>query len=108
VLSSSWGSGDGGGSDVGAASVAHGRAVAGRLRVGVMVHCHHICWRCAIGAAGSRRRDGRGALATVATVRELVKVQAAGKFGLLQVCSDMFVRHLLHAGLKEVVFLEPS
>jgi hypothetical protein len=42
----------------------------------------------------------------MASVGQLVEVKAAGKLGLLEVCSDVLVRHLLHAGLKEIVFLE--
>jgi hypothetical protein len=97
---------DGRGPDVGTTVVAHGRAVTGRLRVRIVVHGHAVCLGLAGGATGSGRGHGRGSLAAVATVRELVKVQPTGKLCLLEVCSDMLVRHLLHAGLEEVVLLE--
>lgn len=42
----------------------------------------------------------------MAPVRQLMVVQTAGKLSLLQVCGNVLVRHLLHAGLQEVVFLE--
>jgi hypothetical protein len=42
----------------------------------------------------------------MASVGQLVEVEAAGKLGLLEVCSNVLVRHLLHAGLKEIVFLQ--
>jgi hypothetical protein len=38
-------------------------------------------------------------------MRKLVVVQATGKLGLLEVCSNVLVGHLLHAGLKKVGFL---
>jgi hypothetical protein len=105
VLSTRGRSADGRGPDVGAAVVAHGRAVTGRLRVRIVVHGHAVGLGLAGGAAGSGRGHGRGSLAAVATVRELVKVQAASKLGLLEMGSDMLVRHLLHAGLKEIILL---
>jgi hypothetical protein len=39
-------------------------------------------------------------------VGKLVEVQAACKLSLLEVCSNVLVRHLLHAGLKQIVLLE--
>lgn len=42
----------------------------------------------------------------MASVRQLVEVEAAGKLRLLEVSSNVLVGHLLHAGLEEVVFLE--
>lgn len=44
----------------------------------------------------------------MATVRQLMVVQAARQLGLLQMSSNMFVRHLLHAGLEEVVLLQDA
>jgi hypothetical protein len=41
----------------------------------------------------------------MASVGELVVVETAGQLGLLEVCSDVLVGHLLHAGLEEIVFL---
>ena len=38
-------------------------------------------------------------------MRKLMKMQTARQFGLLEVCGDMLVRHLLHAGLEKVGFL---
>lgn len=38
-------------------------------------------------------------------MRQLVEMEAAGKFSLLEVCSNVLVGHLLHAGLEEVGFL---
>jgi hypothetical protein len=91
--------------DVGATIVAHWGGVAGRLRVRVVFHCHGVSRGLAGRAARSGRGDGRSTLAAVAAVRELVEVQTASKFGLLEVCSNMLVGHLLHTGLKEVVLL---
>jgi hypothetical protein len=91
--------------DMGAARVAHGGAVARRLRVGVLLGNHAIGGRGAGGAARGGRGHGVVALAAVAAVRELVVVQAAGKLSLLEVGSNVLVWHLLHAGLKKVVFL---
>jgi len=71
-----------------------------------MVYCHCISRGCTRGAARGRGGHRRGALATVATVRQLMEVQAAGKLGLLEVCSNVLVGHLLHAGLEEVVLLD--
>jgi hypothetical protein len=90
---------------MGAARVAHGGAVARRLRVGVLLGNHAIGGRGAGGAARGGRGHGVVALAAVAAVRELVVVQAAGKLSLLEVGSNVLVWHLLHAGLKKVVFL---
>jgi hypothetical protein len=39
------------------------------------------------------------------SVGQLVEVKAAGKLGLLEMCSNVLVRHLLHTGLEEIVFL---
>jgi len=91
--------------DVGASVVAHGRAVTRRLGVGVVVHGHSISWGCARGATGVRGRHRRGALAAVAAVRQLMEMQAAGKLGLFEVSSNVFVGHLLHAGLEKVGLL---
>jgi hypothetical protein len=41
----------------------------------------------------------------MATVRELVVVQAACKLGLLEMCCNVLVGHLLHASLEKVGFL---
>jgi hypothetical protein len=41
----------------------------------------------------------------VAPVRELMIVQTAGQFRLLQMCSDMFVGHFLHPSLEKIAFL---
>ena len=41
----------------------------------------------------------------MASVGELVVVQTACKFGLLEMSSNVLVGHLLHAGLKKVGFL---
>jgi hypothetical protein len=106
VLSTSRGGGDGCGPNVRAAVVAHWRAMTGWLGVRVVVNSHGICRRGTGGAARGGWRDRWSALAAVAAVRKLVKVQAASKLGLLEVCSDMLVWHLLHTGLKEVVFLK--
>ena len=40
------------------------------------------------------------------TVRELVVVQAACELSLLEMGCNVFVGHLLHAGLKKVVLLD--
>ena len=79
--------------------------MARRLRVGVLLGNHAIGSRSARGAARGGRRHRVVALAAVAAVRELVVVQAAGKLSLLEVGSNVLVWHLLHAGLKKVVFL---
>jgi hypothetical protein len=39
-------------------------------------------------------------------MRELMKMQAAGKFSLLEVRSNVLVRHFLHPGLEEIVLLQ--
>jgi hypothetical protein len=91
--------------DMRAARVAHGGAVTRRLRVDILLGDHAIGGRSAGGAARSGGGYRAVALAAVAAVGELVVVQAAGKLSLLEVCSNMLVRHLLHAGLEEVVFL---
>lgn len=70
-----------------------------------MVHCHLISRRLAGGAARGRRRNGRGALTAMASVRQLVVVQTAGQLGLLEVGGNVLVGHLLHACLKQVVLL---
>lgn len=90
---------DGHGPHMGAASIAHRRSMAGGLRVGVVLHGHAVVGLTS-GAARSHRRDGRGALAAVAAVRELVEMQAAGQLSLLQVGSNVLVGHLLHTGLE--------
>ena len=41
----------------------------------------------------------------MATVRQLVVVQAAGKLGFLEMRGNVLVGHLLHAGLEEIVLL---
>lgn len=41
-------------------------------------------------------------------MRELVVVQAAGELGLLEVRSDVLIRHLLEACLEQVDFLQVS
>jgi hypothetical protein len=68
--------------------------------------------------AGAGHRDGHdgrdvgagrargGALATVAAVGELVVVETASQLGLLEVSSNVLVRHLLHASLEQVHFLK--
>jgi hypothetical protein len=78
----------------------HGGAVARRLRVAVVVN-----GRLANGAERGYRRHRRGAAAAVAAVGQLVEVQTAGKLSLLEVQGNVLVRHLLHAGLKQVVLL---
>lgn len=105
VLGAAGRGGDGVGADMGTASVAHGRAVAGRLRVGILIHGHGVDRSSTGRAARGVGRDRVVALAAVATVRKLVVVQAACKLGLLEVSSNVLVRHLLHAGLKKVVLL---
>lgn len=70
-----------------------------------MVHSHGVGGILAGGAARSGRGHGGGSLAAMAAVGQLVEVQAAGKLRLLEVGSDVLVRHLLHAGLEEVVLL---
>lgn len=54
---------------------------------------------------GGARRDRGRPLAAVAAVAELVVVKAAGKLRLLQMGSDVLVRHLLEPGLEKVYFL---
>ena len=51
------------------------------------------------------RRARQVALAAVASVRDLVIVQAAGELSLVEVGSDVLVGHLLHPGLEEVLLL---
>lgn len=99
-------SGDRVGADMGAASVAHGRAVTRRLRVAILVNSHGVDGSSARGAARSVGGDRVVALAAVATVRELVVVQAACELSLLEVCCNVLVWHLLHAGLKKVGLLD--
>jgi hypothetical protein len=41
----------------------------------------------------------------MATVRQLVEVEAAGQLGLLQMSSNVLVGHLLHAGLEQIILL---
>jgi len=41
----------------------------------------------------------------MATVGQLVEVQTAGEFGLLEMSSNVLVGHLLHASLKQIVLL---
>lgn len=91
--------------DMRAARVAHRRAVTRRLRVGILFGDHAIGSRSSGRAARGGRGDRVVALAAVATVRELVVVEAAGELSLLEVCCNVLVRHLLHTGLEEVVFL---
>jgi len=55
--------------------------------------------------AGGRARDGGGALATVGAVRQLVVVETASQFGLLEVGGDVLVGHLLKTSLEEIDFL---
>jgi hypothetical protein len=74
VLGTRRGSADGRGPNVGATVIAHGRAVTGRLRVRIVVHGHAVGLGLAGGAAGGCRGHRGSSLATVATMRELVKV----------------------------------
>ena len=54
------------------------------------------------GFAGS---DGGVAAAAFGAEGELVVVEAAGQFGFLQMCGDVFVGHFVEASLDEVGFL---
>jgi len=50
--------------------------------------------------------DRSTTLAAVATMRKLVVVETAGQLSLFQVSGNMFVWHLLEAGLEKVNFLQ--
>lgn len=54
---------------------------------------------------GGRGRHRGRALAPVAAMAELVVVQAASELRLLEVGSNVLVRHLLKSGLEQVHFL---
>lgn len=108
VLGTAGGGSDGSSPDVRATSVAHWRAVTRGLRVGIVINCHCVSWRGAGGAARGIGRDRRGALAAVATMGQLMVMKAAGELGLLEVCSNVLIWHLLHAGLEEIVLLSES
>jgi hypothetical protein len=49
--------------------------------------------------------DRSTTLAAVATMRQLVVVETAGQLSLFQVSGNVFVWHLLEAGLEEINFL---
>jgi hypothetical protein len=105
VLGAAWRGSHGVGVSMGTTSVAHRRAMARRLGVGILVDGHGVDWSSARRAARGVGGDRAVALAAMATVRELVVVQAACKLGLLEVSCNMLVGHLLHASLKKVGFL---
>ena len=58
-----------------------------------------------MAASRGPRGHRSGALSSVASVTELVVVQATGKLRLLQMCCNVLVGHLLETGLEEVGFL---
>ena len=67
------------------------------------------CWvwlrAAAAGGEGFAGGDGGVAAAALGAEGELVVVEAAGQFGFLEMCGDVFVGHFVEASLDEVGFL---
>ena len=94
----------------GAAIMADRRTVSGCFNSRVIIVVQMDCILRAVGGLACRGGGGGGryrsrSFSAVASVRQLVIVKAAGQLGLLKMCCNMLIRHLLHACLKQIVLL---